>query len=953
MIATTLPNGVITHTAYDAVGNKVASTDAAGHTTTFAYDAVNRLVSAKSPLGETTTTAYDPAGNPKTKTDPRGKVTTFAYDAGNRPIVITDPLGGQTKTSYDRAGHVVSVTDADGHVTTYAYDADGRKTTVTAPDGGVTAIAYDAGGNVVQRTDPLGHVSTVTYDADGRSTSATDAIGRTTTYGYDAAGRITTVVDPNNVTSTHHYDVDGRETGMTYSDGTPAVSYTYDAAGNTTTATGGAGATTYTYDSANRVLTRTTGSDTFSYTYDADGSVATRTYPGGATTSYTYDADERMATATVGSATTTFQYNASGLLTAKVLPNGWTETRTYDAAGRVASIASGNGTTTIASSTYTRDAVGNPTRIVRDGVTENYTFDPSNRTTAVCYGGPVTSCSGSQLITYTYDKNGNRTTQTNFGTLTTYLYDAGDELTSSATSGVPTTNAYDSDGNEVRSGTTTYTFDGADHLTSVSNGLSPVASYTYDAKDNRVTKTANGQTTTYRWDENNALPQLAAEESGGSITRSYFYGTSLLSLTTGSSSYYVHVDDLGSVVGLTSASGAVETTTTYDPFGVTRQTTKVDPHAPDNPMQFAGQLVDSETGLYDLRARTYDPSTGRMLSTDPKPATGSDAGVSPYSYAADSSMTESDPSGETACSSLYYQYCYTNGQNCPGGYDANGSCLGGATNPTPAVTCPAGQTFDIYENAGCIDLPPDVGDPPATTPPCSNCDTTGLKPLPPPKKFSKSLRLFHDNGTMWAGLVMSAGVEWQLACSDAQSRYGLMSTEADPWCGVVTVDTSNVVDGRPPAPRNANFQMTEAADQFGFNTKNPGTTTRYGLGAAAEILITQGWMANTAAMQGTATWVDHLLIEADDWGRLDASADSQCAVVTLKDLPNDPPASARDPRDGGDPYGAPEKPYGQDAVKNARKAVQQQVSAEHDALEQVAGVCGGAGWELAAPPKKR
>src|SRR5438874_659405 len=34
-------------------------------------------------------------------------------------------------------------------------------------------------------------------------------------------------------------------------------------------------------------------------------------------------------------------------------------------------------------------------------------------------------------------------------------------------------------------------------------------------------------------------------------------------------------------------------------------------------MRFAGELIDTETSLYHLRARQYDPGSGRFLSVDP------------------------------------------------------------------------------------------------------------------------------------------------------------------------------------------------------------------------------------------------------------------------------------------------------------------------------------------------
>ncbi|HXZ55972.1 MAG TPA: RHS repeat-associated core domain-containing protein, partial [Gaiellaceae bacterium] len=95
---------------------------------------------------------------------------------------------------------------------------------------------------------------------------------------------------------------------------------------------------------------------------------------------------------------------------------------------------------------------------------------------------------------------------------------------------------------------------------------------------------------------------------------------------------------------MTSSSGATEWTYAYDPFGASRSTTKNDPNAPDNPMQFAGEQLDA-TGLYYLRAREADPATGRFETVDPiTPDVGAPA-TSSYTYASNDPTLRTDPSG--------------------------------------------------------------------------------------------------------------------------------------------------------------------------------------------------------------------------------------------------------------------------------------------------------------------
>ena len=78
----------------------------------------------------------------------------------------------------------------------------------------------------------------------------------------DVASNVTQSVDANaNAvsnpvlgTTSMTYDTLNRPVGRSYSDGTPAVSWTYDAQGRRASMTDGSGVTTYGYDAGNRVI---------------------------------------------------------------------------------------------------------------------------------------------------------------------------------------------------------------------------------------------------------------------------------------------------------------------------------------------------------------------------------------------------------------------------------------------------------------------------------------------------------------------------------------------------------------------------------------------------------------------------------------------------------------------------------------------------------------------------
>jgi RHS repeat-associated protein len=116
-------------------------------------------------------------------------------------------------------------------------------------------------------------------------------------------------------------------------------------------------------------------------------------------------------------------------------------------------------------------------------------------------------------------------------------------------------------------------------------------------------------------------------------------------MTTGAGNYYFLGDAQGSTANLTSSTGATEWTYSYEHFGASRIATKNDPSAPENMIRFTGQMLDATSQAYNLRAREYDPATGRLLQRDPVvPDVGSPF-ISSYVYANDRPSVLVDPSG--------------------------------------------------------------------------------------------------------------------------------------------------------------------------------------------------------------------------------------------------------------------------------------------------------------------
>jgi RHS repeat-associated protein len=164
-------------------------------------------------------------------------------------------------------------------------------------------------------------------------------------------------------------------------------------------------------------------------------------------------------------------------------------------------------------------------------------------------------------------------------------------------------------------------------------------------------QTASGLTTRYLVDDLNptGYSQVVEETANGAASREYTYGLQRIdqdqiinnSWTPGFYGY----DGFGTVRQLTNLTGAVTDTFEYDAFGNSITHTGSTP----NSYLYRGEQYDSDLGLYYLRARYYNPQSGRFLGRDPEDNRAADpATLHKYIYAEGDPVDIFDPSGRRA-----------------------------------------------------------------------------------------------------------------------------------------------------------------------------------------------------------------------------------------------------------------------------------------------------------------
>ncbi len=258
----------------------------------------------------------------------------------------------------------------------------------------------------------------------------------------------------------------------------------------------------------------------------------------------------------------------------------------------------------------------------------------------------ITDESGTTVTSYTYDKNSNRLTKTVGEEVTEYSYNELNQLISET--GIEY--SYDLNGNLIEkkalAETTTYTYNKRNRLIRVTarNGADVnVEEYLYDYAGNRTAKIQEFKTTYYLVDTNGALSQVLAEyDENGTLITSYTRADQLISQERdGVKSYYLY-DGFDSVRMLADNEGVITDTYTYDAFGNLISSTG----NTVNDFLYRGEQFDLFTGLYYLRARYMNPSTGTFITMDEYAGTIFEpVSLHKYLYANANPVMCSDPSG--------------------------------------------------------------------------------------------------------------------------------------------------------------------------------------------------------------------------------------------------------------------------------------------------------------------
>ena len=590
--------------------------------------------------------SYDPSHRMSVMKDPKCYVTTGcpgvqnSYDGNGRVQWQKDQLNRQTTFNY--AATQTTVTDPKGNQQVDYY-AQGLRTAVTkgygTPQAATWQYFYDPNTlGLLGVTDPNERQTTYTVDNAGNPLSVTDPLGRQTVNTYNALNEILTSQDPNGITTSN----------------------TYDANGNLRT--------------SSRPLTGTSQVQTTTYNYaDAShpGDVTSMVDPDSKTWTYTYDAYGNRASVTdpmSPGGKTTYVYNADSWMTASVSPKGnvtgcncqatYRTSYGHDLFGNLTTVTDPLGHVT----TRHYDADLNQDYFI-DGDTNrtNYVYDLANQQTQVQRpdstnlttdynpdGTVLDQKDGKNnaILTYGYDALGRVTSLTDaLNNVTSYTYDgAGNRLSQQDPGGncsaVPAT------------GCTTFSYDAANQLKTISysDGVTPnVTNIAYDNDGQRTGMTDGTGTSAWVWD---SLHRLSSYTNGAGAQVQYAYNLRNLVTTMtypGSLTVARGYDNAGR---WTSVQDWLGNTTSFGYDVNSNLTTETLPSASGIVDTFTFDAADRLTAISDKKGKTtlfsatYSRDNANQLTSDSSisSSTGS------YKYNSLNQLCYAGSSNTSACS---------------------------------------------------------------------------------------------------------------------------------------------------------------------------------------------------------------------------------------------------------------------------------------------------------------
>ncbi|WP_368528113.1 RHS repeat-associated core domain-containing protein [Enterobacter cloacae] len=670
---TVYPDGTSSQAMYDLRGRLLSETDPAGNATAYHYpdEEENLPESITDALGGVVRLVWNIQGLLTQRTDCSGSVTRFSYDRFGQLIASEDAEGNITRREWNNAGLLSAVIHPDGSRESLVWNERGQLTGWRDPLESEVSWAYNALGLPVSLTDRIGRVRQWRYDPRGNLLRLDNGNGAEYRFTYDAVGRPLSETRPDETVRHMEWDARGflcalEENGRPAADGGIArrvQQFSYDDSGLLIGRTQRHAEYRYVRDLSGQItrIRRTPTAEGVALGIESDE------------IAYRHDAAGRVLSESGINGAVGYAWDALSNLTGLTLPGEQKLAWLHYGSGHVSAIRFGQQLVT----EFTRDRLHREVRRTQGAREQLRQYDSLGRRTLQCSElstevtlpeqailerlyrytarGELSGVSDTLRgeVDYGYDAEGRllKHYEARQGhSRAQFSYDAADNLAANDDA-VPVTDnrlqhwqalfmKYDHWGNLVsrRNGLYEqhYAYDAENRLVSA-RGTGPEgrfeARYHYDALGRRTRKivtTAHGTTETrFLWQGY----RLLQEQQQTGLCSSYIYDPNeawsplarvdhLRDQSSGEI-YWFNTDLNGAPLEVTDERGTVLWSGQYGSFGEVRHQSEGFSRVVNRtamahqPLRYAGQYADGETGLHYNLFRYYDPQVGRFIVQDP------------------------------------------------------------------------------------------------------------------------------------------------------------------------------------------------------------------------------------------------------------------------------------------------------------------------------------------------
>lgn len=522
----------------------------------YTYDDLDRLIKVEinEPLDEPMVKNEYTYENDKLKEIKAGDTTyQFVYDEfGNTKQIKIGNQTFNTKNYEEKNGNLKSETFANNQTISYTYDRFNRLTKNQGTNGSYTYV-YNADSNIKEIVDTINN--------------------NTKSFTYDLAQRLVKEINTNGFTKEYEYDINNNINNIKYN--LNDIQYN----------------TKYNFDNHNRVNSIVFGNSIWKRETDRLSRI-----------------NKNIISNEIGDYKTNYEYASSQ-------KNGQT---TY-----VSKLTNGENTPI----EYEYYMNGNIKTIKIGDKSTTYYYDGANRLIR------ENNKALNKTIIYSYDSNGNilnkkeyvymegDTLPGNANVLNTIVYTYGnnnwkDQLTNYNGKAI----TYDAIGNPLTYDGNTYTWQNGRQLAKISNNNQTIT-YKYNENGIRTQKTVNGIATNYYLDG----AKVIYEQNGNNIIY-YTYDENglIIGLNYNGTQYYYIKNAQNDIIGILDDNLSQIVSYSYDSWGNIlsiedangNQITDSNNIGLINPYRYRSYRYDTETKLYYLQSRYYNPEWGRFLNAD-------------------------------------------------------------------------------------------------------------------------------------------------------------------------------------------------------------------------------------------------------------------------------------------------------------------------------------------------